>query len=109
MDWLDISVPISERTPIFSGDPTFHRSLAAAIDRGDVCNLTRLDMGAHTGTHLDAPRHFIEGAPTSESIGQRTECQRTDHDTHQAARKDRPERCARKVQLLDERGSDEPH
>lgn len=68
MDWLDISVPISERTPIFSGDPTFHRSLAAAIDRGDVCNLTRLDMGAHTGTHLDAPRHFIEGAATSESI-----------------------------------------
>ena len=68
MDWLDISVPISERTPVFSGDPTYHRELASAMARGDICNVSRLDMGVHTGTHIDAPRHFIEGAPATEDI-----------------------------------------
>jgi arylformamidase len=68
VDWLDISVPISERTPIFTGDPTFSRDLAQDLTRGDVCNLSRLDMGAHTGTHVDAPRHFIDGAPTTETL-----------------------------------------
>jgi arylformamidase len=68
VDWLDISVPISERTPIFTGDPTFSRDLAQDLTRGDVCNLSRLEMGAHTGTHVDAPRHFIDGAPTTETL-----------------------------------------
>jgi len=68
VDWLDISVPISEHTPIFTGDPTFARDLAQDLTRGDVCNLSHLDMGAHTGTHIDAPRHFIDGAPTTETI-----------------------------------------
>jgi arylformamidase len=68
VDWLDISVPISEHTPVFTGDPTYHRDLASAMARGDVCDVSRLDMGAHTGTHIDAPRHFIEGAATTESI-----------------------------------------
>jgi arylformamidase len=66
--WIDISVPIEPDTPIFAGDPRFKMELAASIAAGAVCNLTRLELGAHTGTHLDAPRHFIDGAPTSESI-----------------------------------------
>ena len=66
--WTDISVPIGAGTPIFDGDPTFTIELAASLAAGDVCNISRLEMGAHTGTHLDAPRHFIEGAATSESI-----------------------------------------
>jgi arylformamidase len=67
-DWIDVSVPLRRGVPIFDGDPAFEMDLAAAIARGDVCNVTRLEMGAHTGTHLDAPVHFIEGAPASESI-----------------------------------------
>jgi arylformamidase len=68
VDWLDISVPISEQTPVFTGDPTYHRELASSMARGDICDVSRLDMGAHTGTHIDAPRHFIPGAPTTEAI-----------------------------------------
>jgi arylformamidase len=34
---------------------------------GAICNLSRLDVGAHTGTHIDAPRHFIDGAATVEA------------------------------------------
>ena len=66
--WIDISVPIESGTPIFDGDPTFTIALAASLAAGDACNISRLEMGAHTGTHLDAPSHFIEGAPTTEAI-----------------------------------------
>jgi arylformamidase len=45
--------------PVYAGDPGFAIELAKSIDRGDPANLSRLDMGAHTGTHVDAPRHFI--------------------------------------------------
>jgi arylformamidase len=66
--WIDISVPLAPSTPIFEGDPTFHLEPAFTISGGAVCNVSRIDMGVHTGTHLDAPLHFIEGAPASESI-----------------------------------------
>lgn len=42
--------------------------LAASIARGDVCNVTHLTLGAHSGTHVDAPRHFIDGAPGVENL-----------------------------------------
>ena len=66
--WIDISVPIQADTPIFEGDPPFTIELAASMAAGAICNVSRLELGAHTGTHLDAPRHFIDGAPASESI-----------------------------------------
>jgi arylformamidase len=67
-DWIDVSVPIRPGIPTFTGDPTFSIELAIAMAAGAVCNVSRLDMGAHTGTHLDAPSHFIAGGPGSEAI-----------------------------------------
>lgn len=58
----DVSVPISAETPIYPGDPRVEISQWAAIARGDAANVSRLDFGAHTATHVDAPSHFIEGA-----------------------------------------------
>jgi arylformamidase len=66
--WTDISVPIEPGTPIFEGDPAFRVELAASMAAGDICNVSRLELGAHTGTHLDAPSHFLDGAPASEAI-----------------------------------------
>jgi arylformamidase len=66
--WTDISVAIHAGVPIFDGDPQFRIELAASMAAGAICNVSRLEMGAHTGTHLDAPSHFIEGAEASESI-----------------------------------------
>ena len=66
--WIDISIPLDESTPIFEGDPTFHLERAFSIEGGAVANVSRLEMGVHTGTHLDAPIHFIDGAPHSQSI-----------------------------------------
>jgi arylformamidase len=59
----DISVPITPgETPVFPGDPGIEVTSFLAISRGDAANVTSLNFGAHTGTHVDAPAHFIEGA-----------------------------------------------
>jgi arylformamidase len=64
MPIYDISVAISpETTPTYPGDPAIEIVSWAAIARGDAANVTLLRMGAHTATHVDAPAHFIEGAP----------------------------------------------
>jgi arylformamidase len=64
MPIYDISVAISpETTPTYPGDPAIEIVSWAAIARGDAANVTLLRLGAHTATHLDAPAHFIEGAP----------------------------------------------
>ena len=63
MPIYDISVPVSEETPVYSGDPGIEIVAHASMERGDPANVSLLRLGAHTGTHIDAPSHFIEGAP----------------------------------------------
>jgi arylformamidase len=64
MPIFDISVGIdSTGTPVYPGDPGIEIVQHAAIARGDAANVTLLRFGAHTATHVDAPAHFIEGAP----------------------------------------------
>ncbi|HLL77802.1 MAG TPA: cyclase family protein [Pyrinomonadaceae bacterium] len=62
MPIYDISVPISEETPVYSGDPGVEIVAHASMERGDPANVSLLRLGAHTGTHVDAPSHFIRGA-----------------------------------------------
>jgi arylformamidase len=57
----DISLPISESLVVWPGDPPVRITQPYHLDRGDAATVTRLDMGAHTGTHVDAPAHFIPG------------------------------------------------
>ena len=67
MPIYDISVAISEETPVYAGDPGVEVIAHASMERGDPANVTLLRLGAHTGTHVDAPAHFIRGAqPVSE-------------------------------------------
>ena len=66
--WIDISIPIRPGMPVFPGDPPVRIELAQAIADGASCNVTDLDMGAHTGTHVDAPVHFIEGAAGADAV-----------------------------------------
>jgi arylformamidase len=64
MPLYDISVPIAPGvTPVYSGDPGIEIESWAALRRGDPANVSLLHFGAHTGTHVDAPAHFIDGAP----------------------------------------------
>lgn len=65
----DISVPITPgETPTYPGDPGLEIGAWNAIARGDRANVSVLNFGAHTGTHIDAPSHFIEGAPGISSV-----------------------------------------
>lgn len=61
MKIYDITVPISENVPIYEGDPRVKIEVAHSIAKGDAANVTQLCFGAHTGTHVDAPNHFIDG------------------------------------------------
>ncbi len=62
MKIIDITVPIRSGMIVYEGDPPVQRALAQSIAAGAICNVSRLDCGVHTGTHIDAPVHFIEGA-----------------------------------------------
>lgn len=64
----DISLPIGPSLPVWPGDPPVRLSQPAHLDRGDEYTLTRLDISAHTGTHLDAPAHFIPRGATVEAL-----------------------------------------
>jgi len=62
MKIYDVTVPVSDRTPIYQGDPAVQIDLCKAIARGDAANVSQMCLGMHTATHVDAPNHFIEGA-----------------------------------------------
>ncbi len=57
----DITVAISGSVPIYEGDPTANVTFAKSIAAGDSANVSELRFGVHTGTHVDAPNHFING------------------------------------------------
>jgi arylformamidase len=60
MQIFDISVPIGPGMITYPGDPQVFMERVVSIEHGDIANLTRLDFGVHTGTHVDAPVHFID-------------------------------------------------
>ena len=64
----DITLTISNSLVTYPGDPGIQITRVHSIGKDSSSNLTKLDMGAHTGTHVDAPVHFIEGAPASETL-----------------------------------------
>jgi arylformamidase len=61
MELFDISVPLRPGMVVYPGDTPFRSERSYAIGRGDPYNLTRLQLSAHAGTHVDAPLHFIDG------------------------------------------------
>jgi arylformamidase len=66
---LDISVPNRPGMHVYPGDPVLRVEAARRIAEGDVCNLSVLTMGSHTGTHVDAPYHFLADGPRLGDVG----------------------------------------
>jgi arylformamidase len=60
MKLLDISVPIRDAMAVYRGNPPVRIRPAMTL-RKDGVNLSELCLGSHTGTHVDAPSHFIKG------------------------------------------------
>ena len=65
--WIDISVTVHEGMPTWPGEGL---RLERVMDQknGDVCTLTRANMSAHTGTHMDAPLHFVPNSGTIDQM-----------------------------------------
>jgi arylformamidase len=68
MKLIDVTAPIRAGMPVYPGDPPVRAELAQSIARGDAYNVTRLDFGLHTGTHVDAPAHVHEGGAGIETL-----------------------------------------
>jgi arylformamidase len=58
---IDISQKIRPGMVVWPGDPQVEVNQVEKISAGDEVNLTQFSMSAHTGTHVDAPCHFIDG------------------------------------------------
>lgn len=65
MKLIDVSVPLDAQLPTYPHNTPFTLEPIKRMARGDSSNVSTLHMSAHTGTHVDAPRHFFdEGAGT---------------------------------------------
>ena len=53
---------------VFPGDPVAYHQPVLELAKGDGCNLTALTLGSHTGTHMDAPSHFVPGGKTIDQV-----------------------------------------
>lgn len=67
-DWIDISVSLHTGMVHWPGDPLVNFKRVQSLEDGDESNLTHIDMGAHTGTHIDAPFHFLPNTATIDQM-----------------------------------------
>jgi arylformamidase len=64
---VDLTHELANGMPIYPGDPSPSFVRSATLEKNGV-NLTKLTLGSHTGTHTDAPRHFIQGGESIDKI-----------------------------------------
>ncbi len=68
MPLIDLTVPLREGMPVWPGDPELRLSYRRSFEAGDENNVTAAAMGLHTGTHMDAPKHFLPGGGGVETL-----------------------------------------
>lgn len=68
MALIDVSVGLAAEIPIWPGSPGVEVKPLLQRARGDVANASELRMDVHSGTHVDAPRHFVDDGVTVESL-----------------------------------------
>jgi arylformamidase len=59
--WIDVSVPLKSGMVHWPDNPPVRIERMLDMDRGDVANVSTISFGSHTGTHMDAPIHFLRG------------------------------------------------
>lgn len=67
MDYIDISRDLL-LSPVYPGDPETSVEQIRSIAAGDECNLSAVYACVHTGTHADAPLHFIDDAASIDTV-----------------------------------------
>jgi arylformamidase len=68
MKLIDVSVPLDSRLPAYPGNTPFSIEPIKRIAEGGSSNVSSLHLSAHSGTHVDAPRHFFDGGPGTEAL-----------------------------------------
>ena len=63
-EYLDISLPLSSRLPVWPGDPPLVVERFVFMDQGAPANVSRMSGTVHIGTHIDAPDHFLNDGRT---------------------------------------------
>jgi len=67
--WVDVTAPIDPATtPIYPGDAPIKLDFLQHLDKGGRLTLSAFAFGAHTGTHVDAPMHFIKGGDSLDKL-----------------------------------------
>jgi len=77
MKLIDVSVPIDSNLATYPGNTPFSLEPIKRLARGDRSNVSTLHLGAHAGTHVDAPRHFSDEGAGVESLPLEMLCGRT--------------------------------
>lgn len=60
-DYIDISVPLKTGMVHWPDNPPVSIEKMLDMNHGDICNVSKISMGSHTGTHMDSPVHFVKG------------------------------------------------
>ena len=68
MEFFDLTLPLQSGMPVYPGDPEV-RFTAVRTHEIDGYQVKQFCMGSHSGTHLDAPRHFLAGGATLDEYG----------------------------------------
>ncbi len=68
MRTYDITLTITDGMVVWPGDPQVEISQIAAIADGEEANVSYMKLGVHTGTHVDAPKHFIDSGETVDRL-----------------------------------------
>jgi arylformamidase len=66
--FLDVSVPLAPGIPTYPGNPEFELQPIKRIAQGDSSNVSRMILGTHSGTHVDAPLHFFQDAAGADTL-----------------------------------------
>lgn len=66
--WIDVSVPLNNTMHGWPGNPPTFVTMHAGTAKGDVCNVSAINFSSHTGTHMDAPLHFLHGHKTMDDL-----------------------------------------
>ena len=68
MKLIDVTVPLDAHLASYPGNTPFGLEAVKRIARGDSSNVSSIHMSAHSGTHVDAPRHFFDNGGDADSL-----------------------------------------
>lgn len=68
MRFIDVSVRLDDRLPVYPGNPPLSFEAVKRRRRGDSSNVSAVRLSVHAGTHVDAPRHFFDDGSGAEAL-----------------------------------------